>query len=62
MEGRYNYDEESADVIFATNDKLEAVQTARDFGQGMIVVSTNENGDKYRIFTAPYNTELSIKE
>lgn len=62
MEGRYNFDEESADVMFATSDKAEAIQTAKDFGQGMVVVYIDEKGNKQRIFTAAYNSELAIKE
>ncbi len=37
MEGRYNFGQE-ADVMFATNDKEEAIEAAKDFGQGMVVV------------------------
>ncbi len=35
MEGRYNYNQD-ADVLFATNDKEEAIETAKDFGQGTV--------------------------
>ncbi len=31
MEGRYNYDEKNADVMFATSDKQEAIKAAKDF-------------------------------
>ncbi len=35
MEGRYNYSKD-ADVLFATNDKEEAIEAAKDFGQGTV--------------------------
>jgi hypothetical protein len=62
MEGRYNYDPSNADAIFATNDKQEAIQAAKDFGEGMVVVSVNEKGSKERIFTARYKSDLGMKE
>ncbi len=62
MEGRYNYDKNAADIMFATSDKQEAIQTAKDFGEGMVVVSVNEKGNKERIFTASYKLDLGIKE
>lgn len=62
MEGRYNFDENSADTMFATNNKQQAIQTVEDFGHGMVVVSVDEKGNKQRIFTAAYKTELGIKE
>lgn len=62
MEGRYNFDENSADVMFATNGKQEAIEAAKDFGQGAVVVSVDEKGSKQRIFSASYNTELGVKE
>jgi diacylglycerol kinase len=39
MKGRYNFDENEADVLFATNEKEEAIQAAKDFGQGTVVIS-----------------------
>ena len=62
MEDRYNFDEESADVIFATSDKQETIEAAKDFGQGMVVVSVDKKDSKERIFTAAYNSDLAIKE
>ena len=62
MEGRYNYDAESTDVLFATNEKAEAVAAAKDFGQGVTVVSISEKGVKQRIFTSDYKTDLAVKE
>lgn len=62
MEGRYNYDQPNADAMFATNDKQEAIEAARDFGEGTVVVSVDETGEKERIFTARYKSDLGIKE
>ncbi len=62
MEGRYNYDPSNADAIFATNDKQEAIQAAKDFGVGIVVVSVDEKGEKERVFTARYKSELGIRE
>jgi hypothetical protein len=61
MEGRYNFDEESADIMFASNDKTEAFQTAKDFGQGMVVISIDEKGSKQRIFNSPYKSDLAVR-
>jgi hypothetical protein len=62
MEGKYNYDPSNADTMFATNDKQEAIEAAKDFGEGMVVVSVDEKGEKERVFTARYKSELGIKE
>ncbi len=58
----YNYGKEDADVMFATNDKQEAIEAAKDFGQGTVVVFVDEQGNKQRIFTASYQTDLAMKE
>jgi len=58
----YNYDKEDADVLFATNEKEEAIEAARDFGAGTVVVCVNEKGDKERIFTVPYESYLALTE
>ena len=34
MEGSYKYDKDSADIMFAANDKLEAIEATKEFGQG----------------------------
>lgn len=62
IEGRYNYDENSADVLFGTNDKSEAVQAAKDFGQGTVVTEVDKKGNRRRIFTADYKTDQALKE
>ena len=62
MEGRYNYDEDAADVLFTTNDKQEAIEAAKDFGQGAVVVSIDYQGSRQRIFTADYKTDLGIDD
>ncbi len=62
MEGRYNFDENEADVLFATNEKEEAIEAAKDFGQGTVVISVDQAGNKQRVFTAPYQSELGIAE
>ncbi len=59
MEGRYNFGQE-ADVMFATNDKEEAIEAAKDFGQGTVVVTLDEEGNKQRIFTAAYKPDLAL--
>lgn len=58
----YNYGKEDADVMFATNDKEEAIEAAKDFGQGTVVVFVDKDGSKQRIFTAPYESGLAVKE
>ncbi len=57
----YNFGK-GADVMFATNDKEEAIEAAKDFGQGTVVVFVDKKGNKQRIFTAAYKSELGIKE
>ncbi len=59
MEGRYNFGQET-DVMFATNDKEEAIEAAKDFGQGMVVVCLDKKGNKLRIFTAAYKSDLAL--
>jgi hypothetical protein len=59
MEGRYNYNQD-ADVLFATNDKEEAIEAAKDFGQGTVVVFVDKKGNKLRIFTAAYKSDLAL--
>ncbi len=46
----YNFGKEDADVMFATNEKEEAIQAAKDFGQGTVVVFVNKDGNKHRVF------------
>ncbi len=57
----YNYGKD-ADVMFATNDKEEAIEAAKDFGQGTVVVFVDKEGNKERIFTASYESHLAVKE
>jgi hypothetical protein len=59
LETAYNFEKE-ADVLFATNEKEEAIQAAKDFGQGTVVVFVNKEGRKQRIFTASYKSELAL--
>jgi hypothetical protein len=58
----YNLGRENVDVLFATNDKDEAIEAAKDFGQGTVVVFVDKEGNKERIFTASYKSDLPIKE
>lgn len=58
----YNFGKEDADVMFATNEKEEAIQAAKNFGQGTVVVFVNKEGNKERIFTAPYKANLALEE
>lgn len=58
----YNYGKEDADVMFATNEKEEAIEVAKDFGQGTVVVFVSKDDSKQRIFTAPYKTNLALQE
>lgn len=57
----YNFGKD-ADVLFATNEKEEAIEAAKDFGQGTVVVKVDKDSSKQRIFTAPYKSDLGIKE
>lgn len=58
----YNYGKEDANILFATNDKNEAIEAAEDFGQGTVVIFLDNEGSKQRIFTAPYKSDLAVKE
>ncbi len=58
----YNYNKENANVMFATNEKEEAIEAAKDFGQGTVVVFVDKKGNKQRIFTASYKTELGLNK
>lgn len=60
MECRYNFSTD-ADILFATNEPDEAIETAKDFGTGTVVVRVNRAGDRVRIFTTPYLKDLGIK-
>ena len=62
LDSGYNYGKEDADILFATNDKDEAIEAAKDFGQGTTVVFVDIEGNKQRIFTAPYKSDLAMKE
>jgi hypothetical protein len=53
LDAGYNFGKEDADILFATNDKGEAIEAAKDFGQGTTVVVVDELGNRQRIFTAP---------
>ncbi len=58
----YNYGILDADILFATNEKEEAIEAAKDFGAGTVVVFVNEKGNKERIFTASYESDLALTE
>lgn len=60
IKGRYNYGEVTAAVLFATNDEKETIEAAKDFGQGAVVISIDNQGSKQRIFMAAYKTDLGI--
>lgn len=42
----YNFGKEDADVLYATNDKDEVIEAAKDFGQGTIVILVDEQGNR----------------
>jgi len=58
----YNYGKEEADVMFATYEKAEAIEAAKDFGAGTVVVFVDGKGRKTRIFTVPYESDLALTE
>ena len=62
MECRYNYSPDETDILFATNDRQEAIEAAKEFGPGTVVLQVDELGNKARIFTAPYRSDLGIKK
>lgn len=62
LDPAYNFGKEDADVMFATNDKIEAIESAKEFGQGTVVVFADKKGNKRRIFTAPYLTNSALVE
>lgn len=62
IECRYSYSTDDADTLFATNQRQEAIEAAKEFGAGTVVVRVDETGNKERTFTAPYETDLGICE
>jgi hypothetical protein len=62
MECRYNISPDDADIFFATNDRREAIEAAKEFGAGTVVLWIDEAGNKTRIFTASYESDLGIKK
>ena len=60
LDAGYNYGKVDADVMFATNEREEAIEAAKDFGQGTVVVFVDKKAIKRRIFTAPYKTDLAL--
>ncbi len=62
IDAGYNFGKEGADVLFATNNRDEAIEAAKDFGQGTTVVFVDEKGEKQRIFTASYEINLALEE
>ncbi len=62
LDPAYNFGKADADVMFATNDKAEAIEAAKDFAAGTVVVFVNEKGVRTKVFTAPYQTDLAVKE
>jgi hypothetical protein len=62
LDAGYNFGKDDVDVMFASNDKEEAIEAAKDFGQGTVVVFVDEEGNKQRIFTAPYKSDLAVNE
>ena len=50
-------------VMFATNDKQDAIKAAKDSGSGVTVLKCNER-DKSEliIFVSAYKTELGLSE
>lgn len=61
VSARFN-DDKNADATFATDDKDEAIEAAKDGGSGTVVVRVDETGNKTVVFTAPYKKELSLPE
>ncbi len=61
LDAAYNFGNKDADVKFATNDKAEAIEAAKDFGAGTVVVFVNEKGVKTKVFIAPYKADLAVK-
>ena len=55
LDAGYNY-RKDADVMFATNDKEEAIEAAKDFGQGTVVLFVDEKGT----VTRPPGKRLSM--
>jgi hypothetical protein len=62
IDARYNFGDEDGDILFATNDKDEAIEAAKDFGQGTVVVFVIEKGERQRIYTVDYESDLAVKE
>ena len=50
-------------ILFATNDRSEAVKAANDSGEGVIVLKNQtNNSDELIVYISPYKTELEIAE
>lgn len=60
MERRYNFNQEF-DVMFVTNEEHDAIEAAKDFGQETVVVTLDKEGKKQRVFTAPYKSDLTVR-
>lgn len=55
-------DESNYQVIFATNDRWEAIAAARDSGGGACVVQVEDNtGSESVIFINEYGAEIDLK-
>lgn len=60
MDCRYTKDSK-VDILFATNDKREAIIVADEIGSGATVVRNDEELDPEVIYIAPYKTTLELK-
>ena len=59
VDSRY-YSDNGTLPLFASNDKQEAIVSARESGQGMIVVRTDECGLEEIVFVSKYNEDAGI--
>jgi hypothetical protein len=56
---RYHHDK-TVDVLFATNDKQEAILVADDIGGGSVVVRNDEELSPEIVYIAPYKLDVGL--
>ena len=50
-------------VLFATNDRQEAITAAKESGSGVLVIRQNENSKNEQIiFISTYKTKIGLRE
>jgi hypothetical protein len=58
---RYTIDKHT-NVLFASNDKQEAMTVAEEIGQGTVVVRNDESGLREIVYASGYKSDLGLFE